>query len=92
MKTINDIDMIIFPKTPHQVMYEKLMAQDEITRDDVQALDMFNDYYIDMLFRAGQTVVFDKMLEAMTREGFTIIEPEINKESEQWFSGLDQWR
>ncbi len=92
MKTINDIDVIIFPKTPHQVMYEKLMAQEAITKADVQTLDMFNDEYIDMLFKAGQAMVFDKMLEAMTREGITTVEPEINKESEQWFTGLDRWR
>ncbi|SDK81943.1 hypothetical protein [Lacicoccus qingdaonensis] len=92
MKTINDIDMIIFPKTPHDIMYEKLMAQDEITKSDVQSLDMFNDHYIDKLFNAGQRMVCDKMFEAMTREGITTVEPEINKESEQWFTGLDRWR
>lgn len=92
MKTLNDNHPIVYPETPHQIMCDKLMAQEEIAKADVRALDMFNDTYIDKLFKAGQRMVCDKMFEAMTREGYTIVEPEINKEAEQWFTGLDPWR
>lgn len=69
MKTLDDIKLIIYPKTPHQVMYDKLMDDLPIIREDIEALDMFNDSYIDMLMASGQTNVRMKMLEAMTRNG-----------------------
>lgn len=64
---------IIIEQTPEDIMYRKLMEREEITREDVKALELFNDYWIDeVLFKAGQQVVRDKMLEVMTREAMVV--------------------
>lgn len=68
------IEHIIFEKTPHQVMYEKLMSDEPIDRSDIQALGMFNDYWIDKLMSAGQATIRAKMVEALSREGIEVIE------------------
>lgn len=72
IKSIDDIKTIIFPKSSEQILYEKLMGDEDITKDDVKALELFNDHYIDILFNAGQHTVRGKMLEVMTRESVVV--------------------
>lgn len=70
---INTIERIRVIESPEDIMYRKLMTREEITREDVKALELFNDYWIDeVLFKAGQQVVRDKMLEVMTREAMVV--------------------
>lgn len=67
VKQLEDIKSVVFPKTADQIIYEKLMGDEIINREDVVALQLFNNAWIDKLFNSGQGVVREKMLEVMTR-------------------------
>ena len=64
---------ILIETTPEDIMYQKLIDREEITREDVKALELFSHYWIDeKLFKAGQQAVRSKMLEVMTREAMVV--------------------
>lgn len=64
---------ILIEPTAEDIIYRKLMDREKITREDVKALELFNDYWIDeVLFKAGQQAVRNKMLEVMTREAMVV--------------------
>lgn len=64
---------ILIDKTPTENIMDKLADGVEITREDVKALEIFSDYWIDKkLFKASQSAVRGKMLEVMTRESVVV--------------------
>lgn len=52
---------------------DKVKDGDEITKKDLQGLNMFNDAYIDLLVNASRETIECKVIEALTREGITEI-------------------
>lgn len=61
--------MIEIKKTPTEIIMDKLQDGAEITREDVKALGLFSDYWIEeKLFKSSQSTVHGKMLEVITRE------------------------
>lgn len=48
---------------------DKLLDRNEITKADIQALDLYNDPHIDKLLAAGQPTVRHKLAEVFVRDG-----------------------
>lgn len=46
----------------------KLNAQEEITKNDLKSLGIFNDLYITKLLEAGQENLREKLYEVLSRE------------------------
>lgn len=46
----------------------KLNAQEEITKNDLKTLGIFNDLYITKLLEAGQKNLREKLYEVLSRE------------------------
>ena len=64
---------ILIDKTPTEIIMDKLADGVEITREDVKALEIFSDYWIDKkLFKTSQSTIRGKMLEVMTRESVVV--------------------
>lgn len=64
---------ILIDKTPTEIIMDKLQNGAEITREDVKALGIFSDYWIDKkLFKASQSTIRGKMLDVMTRESVVV--------------------
>lgn len=64
---------ILIDKTPAEIIMDKLIDDVDITREDVKALGLFSDYWIDKkLFKSSQSTVRGKMLEVMTRESVVV--------------------
>lgn len=55
--------------TIEKSIVDKLLDKDEISKQDIKQLHMFNDDYIDRLLAAGQTTARYKVAEALIRGG-----------------------
>ena len=58
---------LMLEKTPDMVVADKLINGKDITKSDVKRLGMYNDFWIDKLFTAGQETVKYKMAEVIVR-------------------------
>ena len=64
---------IRYEKTHGEIVADKLLENENITKEDVKKLEIFNDSYIDMLFNSGDETVKYKVAEAITRSGLNYI-------------------
>lgn len=55
--------------TIEKPIVDKLMDKDEITKADIQTLNLYNDHHIDRLLAAGQSTVRHKLAEVLVRDG-----------------------
>jgi len=55
--------------TIEKSIVDKLLDKDEISKQDIKQLHMFNDDYIDRLLAAGQRTARYKVAEALIRGG-----------------------
>lgn len=64
---------IRYEKTHREIVADKLLENENITKEDVKKLEIFNDSYIDMLFNSGDETVKYKVAEVLTRSGLNYI-------------------
>lgn len=64
---------IRYEKTHREIVADKLLENENITKEDVKKLEIFNDSYIDMLFNSGDETVKYKVAEAIARSGLNYI-------------------
>lgn len=60
--------------TEDKPLVQKLLDEDDITRQDIESLHLFGGDYIDRVLAAGQDVARQKVAEALLRDGMVVIE------------------
>ncbi|MCK1976042.1 hypothetical protein LNK15_03100 [Jeotgalicoccus huakuii] len=53
------------PVSPEMALAEKLKQRETITKDDISALELFGDKYIDLLLKASQSTVRAKLADVL---------------------------
>ena len=53
------------PVSPEMALAEKLERRETITKDDISALELFGDKYIDLLLKASQSTVRAKLADVL---------------------------
>lgn len=53
------------PVSPEMALAEKLKKRETITKDDISALELFGDKYIDLLLKAPQSTVRGKLADVL---------------------------
>lgn len=74
LQTLQTIEIRI-QQSPESLLMDKLLDHTPIERADIEALDMFNDTYIDMLMRDDQ-IMRHKLAEILTRDAWMEVQPE----------------
>lgn len=73
-ETLQTIEIRI-QQSPEAILADKLLNGAPIERADIEALDLFNDHYINMLMQDEQTMKY-KLAEVLTRQSMTEVRPE----------------
>lgn len=74
LQTLQTIEIRIH-QSPESLLMDKLLDHTPIERADIEALDMFNDAYIDMLMADTRGMRY-KLAEVLTRDAWTEVRPE----------------
>ena len=53
------------PVSPEMALADKLEKRETITKDDLSALELFGDKYIDLLLKAPQSTVRGKLADVL---------------------------